>query len=255
MVEECDIIMVAKKKFISELQRWNKEYNDLIDLEDEVVISRPLSSKEAIGEPDRDDFPIMKRKEVLMQAIYRGAVGQAFTSVSGNFKGTLGDVLELPLTGSFERAVLISTMNAVLRNLGLIEKTVHCKNDGPKRCADCMTKWAIEHHLGNVGLVGLQPALLDALVRVLGSERVMVSDLAEAGSIIYGVNVLDGMDSSELFERSNLILVTGSTIANGTIDELIEKATFHDRRVVFFGTTIAGAAYLLGLERWCPCST
>jgi uncharacterized protein (DUF4213/DUF364 family) len=255
MLEECDIILMAKRKFISEIEKWNREHNYHIDLEDEVVISRPLSPKEAIGEPERSDFPLLRRKEALMQAIYRGAVGQAFTSDSGNFKGTLKDVLDLPLTESFECAVLISTMNAVLRSLDRIERTVHCKNEGPKRCADCLAKWAGEHHLSNVGLVGLQPALLEALVKVFGSERVMVTDLAEAGSVIHGVDVLDGMDSSKLFEHCNLILITGSTIVNGTIDELIEKAKFHDRKVVFFGTTIAGAAYLLSLERWCPCST
>ncbi len=249
------MLMVAKKKFISELVRWNKEHNDHIGSNDEIVISRPLSSKEAIGEPGRDDFPLLRQKEVLMQANYRGAAGQVFTSVSGNFKGTLGDVLELPLTGSFERAVLISTMNAVLRSLGLIEKTVHCKNDGPKRCADCMIKWIKEQHADNVGLVGMQPALLEALVRSLGAERVMVSDLAEAGSVRCGVKVLDGMNSSELIERCNLVLMTGSTIANGTIDDLMEITSLHNRKVVFFGTTIAGSAYLLDLNRWCPCST
>jgi len=63
------------------------------------------------------------------------------------------------------------------------------------------------------------------------------------------------MASSEMFERCQLILMTGSTLANGTIDRLMENARQHNNRVVIYGTTIAGAAYLLGLERWCSCAT
>jgi uncharacterized protein (DUF4213/DUF364 family) len=253
-MNECDILGEAKKRFIVELDLWGKEHENLSELNDEVVVSSPLSSREAIGEPDRDDFPILRGKEVLMQAVYRGATGQAFTSASGSFKGTLRDVLELPLTGIFERAVLVSTLNAVLRNLGLIEKTVHCKDDGPRRCAGRMAEWIDEQGSSMVGLVGMQPALLEALIQTLGPDRVMVSDLAEAGSVRYGVNVLDGIDSSEMFERCNLILATGSSLVNGTINGLLENARRHNRRVVFYGTTIAGTAFLLGLERWCACS-
>lgn len=106
-----------------------------------------------------------------------------------------------------------------------------------------------------VGLMGMQPAILEALVETLGPDRVMVSDLAEAGRVCCGVVVLDGMASSEMFERCQLILMTGSTLANGTIDRLVENARQHNNRVVIYGTTIAGAAYLLGLERWCSCAT
>ena len=117
-----------------------------------------------------------------------------------------------------------------------------------------MAEWIKEQRAEKVGLVGLQPALLEALVRTLGPDNVMVSDLAEAGKVHCGVMVLDGMDSSEMFERCHLILMTGSTLVNGTINSLMKIAKHHRRRVVFYGTTIAGTAYLMGLERWCACS-
>ena len=44
----------------------------------------------------------------------------------------------------------------------------------------------------------MQPALLEALVETLGSDNVMVSDLAEAGNVHCDVMVLDGMDPSEM---------------------------------------------------------
>ncbi len=246
-----DLLQDAKRRFIAEIESQGSGCDDL---NDDVVVSSPLSSKDALGEPDRDDFPLLSGKEVLMQAVYRGFVGQAFTAASGSFHGSLGDVLELPLQSTFERAVFISTMNAVLRCSGLVEKTVHCKNDGPKECALRMGSWIKEQGAKRVGLVGMQPALLEALVNALGPERVMVSDLADAGTTRYGVRVLDGTESSHMFEDCQLMLITGSTLANCTIDGLMENVSRHEIRAVFYGTTIAGAAYLLDLERWCPCS-
>jgi len=246
--------MEAKRRFISGLDSWPDESNRRIGLRDEVVVSSPLSSREAIGDPGRCDFPILRGKEVLMQAVYRGFAGQAFTSAPGSFSGSLEEVLRLPLTDNFERAVLVSTMNAVLRYLGMVGGTVHCRDDGPKQCAVRTANWIKEQDAVMVGLIGMQPALLESLVRTLGSDRVMVSDLAEAGKVSFGVNVLDGMDPSEIFERCQLILMTGSTIINGTVDALMEKARSYNRRVVFYGTTNSGVARLLDLERWCPCS-
>ncbi len=125
-----DLLQEAKGRFIAELDAQSRNCDD-VSLRDDVVVSRPLSATEAIGATGRDDFPIIKGKEVLVQAVYKGSAGQAFTVAKGGFRGTLGNVLELPLCGSFERAALIATMNAVLRHLGRIEKTVHCKDDGP----------------------------------------------------------------------------------------------------------------------------
>lgn len=250
-MNELDMLQEAKRRFIAEIESQD---DGCKDLNDEVVVSSPLSPRDALGEPERDDFPLLRGNEVLMQAVYRGFAGQAFTAASGSFQGSLGDVLDLPLQSTFERAVFISTMNAVLRCLGLVERTVHCKNDGPKECALRIESWMKEHDAGRVGLVGMQPAILEGLVNALGPERVMVSDLVEARSVRCGVRVLDGMEPSQMFEDCQLILITGSTLVNGTIDCLMEEAFRHERRTIFYGTTIVGAAYLLGLERWCPCS-
>jgi len=251
-MSELNMLREAKRRFIAELE---SKKNECKDLSDEVVVSSPLSSREALGDPGRDDFPLLRGKEALMRAVYRGFAGQAFTAALGGFQGSLGDVMDLPLQSTFERAVFVSTMNAVLRSLGLAGKTVHCRNEGPGECSLNMAQWIKEQGVKSVGLVGMQPAILEALVNALGPERIMVSDLAETGTVRCGVGVLDGMDSSQMFEDCQLILITGSTLVNGTIDGLVEEASCNERRAVFYGTTIAGAAYLLGLERWCPCST
>ena len=250
-----DILEVARDRFAADLDRWClKTGVSRGELDDRVVATRPLSAFEAIGSPERDDFPILRGKEVLMEAAYRGSFGQAFTSASGVFSGTLEEVLDLPLDDLFHRAVLVSTINAVLRNLGIVERTVHCRDAGPADCAAGLGRWLKEEGADRAGLVGMQPALLSSLVEILGPEKVMVSDLECAGEVRFGVQVLDGASPEPLFERSPLVLITGTTLVNGTIDGLLDLADRYGSRVVFFGTTIAGAAHLLGLERWCASS-
>ena len=46
---------------------------------------------------------------------------------------------------------------------------------------------------------------------------------------------------------ANLILCTGSTVCNGTIVNYLGL----DTEVLFFGTTLAGTAVLMGLKRLC----
>lgn len=248
-----DLLGEAKRRFILELERQGVLKDD--GMAEEIVVSTPLSAQQAIGDPGRDDFPILRGREVLVQAVFRGCAGQAFSADKGNFSGTLRNVLEMPLDSIFERAILVATMNAVLRSLGLVRGTVHCRDCGPKMCAKSTESWIREQKAEKIGMIGLQPSLLEAAVSVMCPENVMVSDLAEAGKELCSVKVLDGMDSSLIFEMCPLVLITGSTIVNGTIDGLMELSKKHGNRVVFFGTTIAGAAYLLGLERWCQQST
>lgn len=247
-----DLLQEAKRRFVVELKAQQGERE--LDLS-EVVVTGPLQINEAIGDPDRNDFPLMRGKEHLMQASFKGAIGQAFSADAGNFHGSLEKVLALPLQSIFERALLVASMNAVLRYLDLIGGTVHCKNTGPKECSLLLEHYLREQRIERVGLVGLQPALLEAMVKVLGLGQVMVSDLAEAGGERYGVTILSDMDSERIFEYCQLVFVTGSTLVNGTIDCLMEDAQKHGTGVVFYGSTMAGVAFLLGLERWCPCST
>ena len=52
----------------------------------EVAVNcQALSPAEAIGSPGRDDFPLQKGKEKLMQAEIDGCSGQAYTDMAGKF--------------------------------------------------------------------------------------------------------------------------------------------------------------------------
>ena len=111
-----------------------------------VINIRPLTPQEVIGKPDRDDFPLLKGKEVMIQADFKGSLGQAFTDMPGNFKGSLREIFQLPLTSNFERAVFISTINAVLRYLGYIKILFIVKTRSLK-CASLIKDYILEKNM------------------------------------------------------------------------------------------------------------
>jgi hypothetical protein len=103
--------------------------NDLLD-ETVVIRAKPLTPEEAIGNPEGEDFPILEGVERLMQAEFAGSFGQAFTDMYGDFEGTLQDVLAMELNNNYRRAIFVATLNAVMRHLGMIGGSVHCKDKG-----------------------------------------------------------------------------------------------------------------------------
>lgn len=219
-----------------------------LDQESITITSAVLSPEEAIGITERKDFPLIKGKEKLINASFRDAIGQAFTDQPALFRGSISQVMALDLDQNNNRALFIATLNAILRHLGLISNTVHCKNDGPENCAREMQGYLLEHFpQARIGMVGLQPAILDHLQAAF-SVRVLDLDPDNIGKIKYGVLVEDGESCLEdVVKWADLMLVTGSTSVNGTILQFISL----DQPVIYFGTTVAGIAYLLGLPRLC----
>ncbi len=221
------------------------EENGLLD--EEVIISgRTLSVAEAIGSPQRKDYPIVKGKEKLMEAVFKGKKGQAFTDSAGDFQGTLKDVLGKNPESNFDRAVLISTMNAVLRYLGLIDKTIHCHDEDPEHCSLELIQY-IKNKFGNprVALIGFQPAMLEKLQSVF-AVRAVDLDPDNIGKIKSGVKIEGPEATREVLDWCDLIVATGSTVVNATIADYC-----CDKPALFFGTTGAAATKLMGLERWC----
>jgi len=220
---------------------------------------RPLSPVEAIGRPDREDYPLLKGKEVMIEASFRGCRGQAFTDQPGDFEGSVADLLGLELETNFQRAVFVAASNAIMRHLGEIKGTVHCRYRGPAMCAQELPRWIRRNFPSarRVGLVGLQPGMLESLSLAFGPGNVKVVDLnpENIGTVKSGVEIWDGERETErVFRESDLVLVSGSTAVNGTLDGILEMAGRYDRPVVIYGVTGAGAAELLKLRRFCPFS-
>ncbi|GAA0181356.1 DUF364 domain-containing protein [Clostridium sediminicola] len=240
-----EFYLALKDKFYDLVKNNNLENATI------MIETKSLKPIEAIGTTERTDYPILTGKEVLMNAYFEGCVGQAFTNEPSSFKGTIKDVINLELNNNKNRAIFIAVLNATLKYLGLIEKTIHCKNESPEICAE---KYAmhIKEAYGDVkiGLVGFQPAILDRLRKDF-DIRALDLDKNNIGKEKYNVTIEDGeKDFKDVLDWADIILVTGSTIVNGTVTNFMNL----NKDVIFYGTTIAGVAYLEKMNRLCFCA-
>ncbi len=237
-------------------------YNELLDrfntlvenhhLAKEVITvsGKVLNPEEAIGNPTRRDFPILKGKEKLMEADFKGQKGQAYTDMPDNFSGTIEEILSQPLETNYDRAVLISTINAVCKYLNITEKTIHCKDDEPEQCSKELAGY-IKDNYGSpkIALIGLQPSMLQMLSDKY-QIRAVDLDKDNIGTTKFGVKIEDGeKHTDDVLKWCDLILSTGSTIVNGSIVNFITH-----KPTIFYGTSIAGSAALMNLNHFCECS-
>ena len=221
---------------------------DLMSSKVQVVSARTLTPQEVIGRPERNDFPLLKGKEVMIQADFEGSLGQAFTDMPGNYSGTLKEIFDMSLDNNFERAVFIATLNAVLRYLNYISKTIHCRDKEPGECAAHLVDY-IKKRFGNpcIAFIGMQPAIVEALAAHF-EIRVVDLDPDNVGQKRCGVLIEDAAYTKEILSWADMILATGTTVVNDTLTPLlIEKP------IIFYGVTIAGVAYLKGYEQYCFC--
>ena len=223
------------------------------DLESDEIIIRaaPLSVEEAIGRPVDRDYPLVIGRERLMQAEFRDCYGQAFTDMYHNYDGCLSDVAALALGDNFQRAVFIASLNAVMRYLGRAAKTVHCKDEEPRQCAAELADYIEKSYSRpRIALIGFQPRILEALSPRF-EIRVTDLDKKNIGTEKFGVVVHGPEKTQEHLDWCDIALVTGTTIVNDTIEPILKM--IKDKDIIFYGTTISGAAELLGLKHFCHC--
>lgn len=220
------------------------------------VLTKALTPEEAIGTPGRRDYPIIVGKERVIEASVLGAKGHAFTDSPRDYVGTLKDVLNLELTTNQNRAVFVAALNATLRHLDIIGGTVHCKDEDPEKCAVELAGHLFEKHgRVRVGLVGLNPAIAEGLVKTFGADHVRITDLNSdnIGGRRFGVDVWSGADrTGELIDAVDVVVLTGTTLVNGTFDAIWNRIHARGKDCLVYGVTAAGASKLAGFERICP---
>lgn len=256
-----EVIEAMNNELINAAKEKVRELS-LIDpsVTNKIVDIRPLTPVEAIGSPEdgKLDYPLLRKKEVLLQATFGNSIGQAFTGVPTPFKGTLAEILQLDNKIISNNAIFIATINALLREFNLIHNTVHCRNNQPVECGNIIAARFFEEKGSiNVGLVGYQPAFVEAFALQFGSNRLMVTDLNAANhdKVFCNVRIEDGLEKeSEVIDCSELLLVTGSVFVNGTEKPFVEAAR-NGKHIFFYGTTGAGPAHLLDLPQLCPISS
>ena len=203
-----------------------------------------LTSEEAIGTPLEQDYPIQRGKETMLQVSFLSSKGQAFSrEVYKPRTATLQEVLALPLDSDGHRALLIASANALFAEAGLVDRTIHCRNQEPAECAKLLGEITSGE---KVALFGLQPRFLEKL-KSLGEVRCVDIDPDLIGTTPSGVLIEPAEHTEEVITWADRILVTGSATVNGTFCEFLESG----KPLHVFGTTGAALSYLLGLTRYC----
>lgn len=208
------------------------------------ITCKALSAKQAIGTPDHDDYPIIKGREVMVEADFLNAKGQSFTDEFENRAYQVKDFLTMDLSSSKKRASFIAGLNAVYRYLDLADKTIHCKDKEPVLCAKKLPDFISRE--AKVLLVGHQPRFLE----ILASHcKVRAVDLDEdnIGKKIFKVTIESTENTPNAINWCDMIFATGSTIVNNTISNFIDAG----KPVVFYGVTISAPAKVLKLTTFC----
>jgi uncharacterized protein (DUF4213/DUF364 family) len=249
-MKHISILLQSKERF-----KAIAKARELIDADVSVLV-KTLSPEEAIGQPGRRDFPIVVGKERVIEAEFDGAKAHAFTDSPKEFIGKVNEVMNLPLITNGQRAIFIATMNAVLKHLNIIRATLHCRDNEPEQCAKEIAQFIRERYgVKKVGLVGLNPAILESLSNTFGAENVKITDLnrQNIGTMKYGVEVWDGGAMTEkLVNNSDLVLMTGTTFVNGTFDAILDYVRHFNKEYLIYGVTSAGICELMALNRICP---
>ena len=100
-----------------------------------------------------------------------------------------------------------------------------------------------------IALIGYQPALLEGLSNNFSEVRILDLNPELIGKTRYGVTILDGDKDYKdtVLDWADLVLCTGSTVGNGSVVNFLDIG----KEVLFYGTTGAGAAALMGWKRLC----
>ena len=181
---------------------------------------KALSAKQAIGTPDHDDYPIIKGREVMVEADFLDAKGQSFTDAFENKEYQVKDLLSMELSTNRKRASFIAGLNAVFRYLNLIDKTIHCKDKEPVLCAKNLPN--IIPKDSKILLIGHQPRFLETLASCCRQVRAVDLDKDNVDKEFFNICIEPEENTKDAIEWCDMIFATGSTIVNNTISNFLD---------------------------------
>lgn len=181
--------------------------------------------------------------------------GMSYTFHPYPFEGTVADLLKIDLEGSSDRAVFIAAMNAVCSAVIPGLRTVHCSDEGSLLCTKKLVTELRKNGYNCPGLIGFQPSFLNALTKDFGNWNLACVDQQELDESIRrsaNVDLLDEEHLQQLVGWSDVVVVTGATLVSGALPDILEWTEMSGKPILVYGTSIAGAAALMDLPRFCP---
>lgn len=130
----------------------------------------------------------------------------------------------------------------------IADSTIHCRDEDPGLCAGELASYLRDRYKeARIVQVGFQPRMIEAVSRTF-PLRVVDLDPGNIGAKLAGITIEESEATEDAVQWADVLLVTGLTLVNGTIESFLVN-----KPVIFYGTTIAGAACLMGWERFCAC--
>ncbi len=227
-----------------EVLRLLNEYN--ISLEE--IVSCTYKPGEELALPS-NDYALMRGREVLLTCHFRGVEGQVFTVMPRFFHGSIGAILRLSLDSIEKRSVFYATINALLRYMGLIDRTIHCRGYDPEKCGERLARWIINNYGYGIRVlhIGYQPGHVRILRRFL-KDDLIVTDLSSelVGKRLFNdLLVIDGLLNKVLIGYVDVVLATSSSAVNTTFYDILLYSILLNKDLVVYGISGTGLISLL----------
>jgi uncharacterized protein (DUF4213/DUF364 family) len=98
-------------------------------------------------------------------------------------------------------------------------------------------------------MIGYQPAFTYHISKSFKNFRVTDMNSSNIGQVKDGVLIESYEANREAIGWGQAVFATGTSIVNNTIDEIISLS--RGKKLIFYGVTIAAAAYEFGFTRVC----
>jgi len=249
--------------FIHEALRdvlYNLISNSKIDLEENVICNYRTGYD--LGLKDKD-YALIRGPEILLTCNVLGYYGQAFTVAPRNYRGKLLDVFKMDLSSIYNRGIFYAILNALLRKIGIINRSCHCTGNEAELCGKVLVNHIVEKHGLGIRIlhIGYHPSHVHELYHVF-RDNLLITDLREdiIWKIKNGRTIYDGTGNDVYIRNVDVVLVTGSSIINDTFWNIISSSIIGNAKVIMYGITGLGASRLIQklipikIETFCPFS-
>ncbi len=158
----------------------------------------------------------------------------------------------MDLENETDRAIFFSSLNAAFNHLDLVNETIHCEGNDPKKCGKELVKLLKEKYENpKIAHIGYQPGHLEhccqrfeTLVTDLNPENVKEEK--------FGTKILPASNNEKIIKNSDIALITGSSVVNGTLPKLIKCCEKNKTEPIIYGVSGKSTSHILEIENFCP---
>ena len=199
------------------------------------------------------EYALMRGKEVIVHCDIRGAYGESFADTPRERRLKMSEVANLDLSDVGNRALFFAALNSVMNYSGEISGCIHCRGGDADRCGEILAEEVLRR-FGRVRVahIGYQPGHVRACAKVFREVKVTDMNPENIGRVKFGVKILDAAENEWVISKSDVVCVTGSSIVNGTLPQIVDWCNRYGVECVVYGITVKGVAKMVGWDVFCP---